>query len=133
MKGNIFTNSVLTSLVLPDSLFKKGAKGLQTGSLKADMNIYCSKEMEQKCLDYIASTQEYVNSNNGHGVYQSISNSLNLKIYEKDGSVFYYKGKWYQHPNDILRGSYLKKRIYTIEEAARVSKENGNRFILKYR
>jgi|GEM_PF-2973608 len=57
----------------------------------------------------------------------------NVIKYEEDDSGFFLNGKWYESPDDILAGKPIQKRIYTVEEAALVSKPNGNTFKLRYR
>ena len=49
-----------------------------------------------------------------------------------DGTIFY-NNHWYKSANDILAGDYIKKSIYTIEEANAVAKPTGNTVRIKYR
>ena len=49
-----------------------------------------------------------------------------------DGQILFH-GKFYNSLADIATGNYIKKRIYTIEEATKVSKEMGNTFKLRYK
>ena len=56
-----------------------------------------------------------------------------LKTYEKFGNQYYSNGKFYNSFNDIGTPKYIKKRIYTIDEATKVSKETGNTFKLRYK
>jgi len=46
---------------------------------------------------------------------------------------FMVKGKLYNSLNDWLSGNYVKKRIYTVEEANKVSKPTGNTFKVRYK
>ncbi|MBR2299281.1 MAG: leucine-rich repeat domain-containing protein [Alphaproteobacteria bacterium] len=49
------------------------------------------------------------------------------------GNTFIVGGKFYSSLNDLALGNYIKKRIYTLEEAERVSKPTGNTFKLRYK
>ena len=59
----------------------------------------------------------------------------NIKIheYETVGDAYYVDGKFYNRINDVWEKNNIKKRIYSIEEATKVSKETGNTFKLRYK
>ena len=56
-----------------------------------------------------------------------------IKFYEKFGSQYLFKGKFYTSLDDIAGHNYDKKRIYTIDEANQVAKPSGNTVKIKYR
>ena len=55
-----------------------------------------------------------------------------LDSYEA-GDQIRMNGKNYASLSDLFAGKYIVKRIYTVEEAAAVSKETGNTFKLRYK
>ena len=55
-----------------------------------------------------------------------------VKMYSKQNGRYLCKGKFYDNPNDIALDKYIKKRIYTVEEAALISKD-VNTLKIKYR
>ena len=79
-------------------------------------SIYCDKSNE-KCQAFL--NDEEIGSK--------------IKFYEPSGSQYFYNGKFYKNPSDIATGNYIRKRIYTIEEAEKLSKETGNTFKLRYK
>ncbi|MBR2300290.1 MAG: leucine-rich repeat protein [Alphaproteobacteria bacterium] len=56
-----------------------------------------------------------------------------IKFYEKYGDQYYMNGKFYASPSDISKDCYIKKRIYTIDEANHASKPTGNIFKIRYK
>ena len=48
-------------------------------------------------------------------------------------SVIQYKNKSYASIDDLFNSNYIPKRIYTVEEAAAVSKDTGNTIKLRYK
>ncbi|MBR2299659.1 MAG: leucine-rich repeat domain-containing protein [Alphaproteobacteria bacterium] len=51
----------------------------------------------------------------------------------KQNAPFIVGGRFYHSLDDFLTGNYEKKRIYTIEEAEKLSKKTGNTFKLRYK
>ena len=135
--SNAFNFSGIESLVLPDSVFLLENTtntdnfpffyGLSTAALSDVSNIFCSETMKEKCEEYFNQAQFFEN-----GQYYPIKNKANLAIYTFDGDKFYVNGKWYEDINDINKGKYFPKRIYTIDEANRVA-GTKNRVSIKYR
>lgn len=114
---NNFISSSLQSLVLPDSLFKDdGSIGLSNITFRDDMIVYCSKENLRKCEQYFDTAKAY----DGNANYNPIKN-ITLQTYENTGNGYYADGKFYTNPGDIGTPNYIKKRIYTIDEANKVS------------
>ena len=124
---NNFTNSSLQDLVLPDSLFRQdGTIGLSTQAFKNGMTIYCSEENQERLENYLKTATAYAS-----GEYLPLE-GMTLKTYQKRGNEYYVDGKFYQSPQDIGTPNYIKKRIYTIDEANRVA-GTKNRISIKYR
>ena len=112
----------MKSLALPDSLLD--SSGLSTETLKGSAIeiIYCSKEKEQACAEFIASVKKAGYAPEG----------LKYGLYEKYGTSYIYNGKFYNTLGDIGTPDYIPKRIYTIDEASKVAGKK-NRFLIKYR
>ncbi|MBR2299383.1 MAG: leucine-rich repeat domain-containing protein [Alphaproteobacteria bacterium] len=51
----------------------------------------------------------------------------------QSGKTFRIGNKLYASLHDALAGNYIQKRIYTIEEASKLSKPTGNTFRLRYK
>ena len=115
---NNFTGSSLQSLILPDSLFNEdGSVGLSDIAFKDDMTVYCSKENLQKCEHFFDTAKAYDHDNRNYNPIQNIT----LQTYEKTGNQYYANGKFYTNLNDIGTANYAKKRIYSIDEANKVT------------
>ena len=131
LQHNTFFLSGVTSVVLPDSLFEEGSY-LDVAAFKNGMTIYCSEEKASACLQYFKQAKELcIGPANLESSYCSIQN-VNLKTYQKYGDNYFYNGKFYAHPNDILSTNYIKKRIYTVEEANNIAGRK-NRVSIRYR
>ena len=124
---NNFTGSSLQDLVLPDSFFRQdGSIGLSGIALKNGMTIYCSEENQGRLENYLKTATAYAPSE-----YLPLE-GITLKTYQKRGNEYYVDGKFYQSPQDIGTPNYIKKRIYTIDEANKVAGDK-NRVSIKYR
>ena len=55
-----------------------------------------------------------------------------LKSYENVAGQYLYEGKFYTNPSDILNRNNIKKRIYTVDEAAVVTGKK-NKVMIKYK
>jgi len=125
---NSFSQSSFQTLIFPDSLFKQdGTIGLSPdGALKNGMTIYCSEENQERLENYLRTAKTYVSG-------ESLPiEGMTLKTYQKRGNEYYVDGKFYQSPQDIGTPNYIKKRIYTIDEANKVAGDK-NRVSIKYR
>ena len=137
--SNAFNYSGIDYLVLPDSLFsvedvvEEGNvpyfHGLNLRALSNVTHIYCSEAMQQKCQQYFEEAEFY--SIKDHQ-YHPLKEKASLAIYTSDGDKFYANGKWYDSLNDMNKGRYNVKRIYTIDEANQVAGDK-NRVSIKYR
>ena len=83
--------------------------------------LYCSTALAEQCAALVASLKD-------------TSKAVDVVTYQKtpDGQVFY-NSKWYASANDIALKNNIKKRIYTIDEADKITKPTGNRVKIKYR
>ncbi|MBR2300314.1 MAG: leucine-rich repeat domain-containing protein [Alphaproteobacteria bacterium] len=136
-------SSYLTDLIIPDSVANIGYTALsalpnlktltigenttlaaiftepstQQISISADLKIYCTGDTAKCDANLEAAGYPQLKSQ------KSTIKSLNGKTYilDKNGNVI------------ASKGTRQNKRIYTIEEAQMVSKENGNIFKLRYK
>lgn len=67
---------------------------------------------------------------------QALKNNSYMKdkvqYYESDGGIYFSGNKWYANVHDIGTPNYIKKRIYTIDEANKVAGDK-NRVSIRYR
>ena len=116
-----YTNNI-TSLSIPDSLID--SKDFNIAALERSniQTLYCSKEKETACDNYIKRAKEagYAPQN------------LSYQLYEKYGSGYVYGGKFYANSGDVGTTKYIQKRIYTIDEANKVTGP-VNRVSIRYR
>ncbi len=111
-----------TVILIPDSFLLSEQKNLDAFFASHDITLLCSKQRQSECSEYINSIKQ-----------SSIPGSnLNYELYENLGSEYFYNGKYYTKPNDIGTPNYIKKRIYTIDEANKVT-GTKNRISIKYR
>lgn len=113
----------LTAIAVPDSLLSSGKFNLGAFEESNVNTLYCSKEKEQACADYINAVIE--------AGYKT-SETLKYQLYKKCDSGYLYKGKFYNRLGDIGTTNHIKKRIYTIEEANQVAGP-VNRVSITYR
>ncbi|MBR2299687.1 MAG: leucine-rich repeat domain-containing protein [Alphaproteobacteria bacterium] len=113
-----YLGNTLTSIVVPDEA-TIGNNAFTSSNISS---IYCAKEKEDYCKARLAASG---------WSEEKIGNAL--KTYQKNGNEYLYKGKFYQSAYDILSGDYIKKRIYTVDEAEKLSKPSGNTFKLRYK
>ena len=104
---NVFIGTNITSVVIPDSVTYIGGDETSHRPLNGIMTeVYCSKAQEKMCAKYVSWS----------GLDEGV-----LKTYQKDGSAYYYDGRFYDSPKDIGLHNPIKKRIYTIDEANKVT------------
>ena len=114
--------NAMTSLAIPDSLIDSKNFSVKALERSQIATLYCSKEKEQACADYINQAK-----NAGYAPQR-----LSYELYEKWGTGYLYKGKFYDKLGDIGTPNHIKKRIYTIDEANQVAGDK-NRVSIKYR
>jgi len=142
MDTNVFNGSAIENLILPDSIWSVPdvasekapyVHGAQTRAFSGVPNIYCSEASRSKCEEY------FNNPNMGfywQGAIYPIKEKATLYINNNDGSVDTYQwasdGSFAIYRDGNLK-TYKGKRIYTLDEANRVTKPTGNTVRIKYR
>lgn len=117
----VLGNTNLSNIVIPDWVEyidpNAFAASLEDDRIRTPLNtIYCPEALQEQCR--VAAG------------YRGIEPT----IYSKDANGNFIVGlKAYSNMTDILSGNYIKKRIYTIEEASRASKPTGNVIKLRYK
>lgn len=119
-----FMNTGIVNLVFPESVVSISPEAFYADydywKTSQILNLYCNKVVEEQCETALQWKKD-------------LGENVNVISYQRtpDGQVFY-DNKWYNNANDILSGNYIKKRIYTIDEANRVTGDK-NRVSIKYR
>ncbi|MBO7097767.1 MAG: leucine-rich repeat domain-containing protein [Alphaproteobacteria bacterium] len=119
-----FANTKITDLVIPagvtsisSSAFGHNGDYWNRSSIK---NLYCEESIADQCAQVLKWRKD-----NGADVkvttYQASSNGQ-----------FFYNNRWYNSANDILSGDYAKKRIYTVDEANKVTSKK-NKVMIRYK
>ncbi|MBR1915671.1 MAG: leucine-rich repeat domain-containing protein [Alphaproteobacteria bacterium] len=136
---NAFNMSSIDYLVLPDSVFSVDDveadaeagyfHGLSFFGLSDVSNVFCSEAMQTECEKYFNNEESMFWEK---GTYYPLKSKSSLAIYTSDGDKFYVNGKWYDSLSDMNKGRYNVKRIYTIDEANKVT-GTKNRVSIKYR
>jgi len=117
-----FESSQLKDLVIPDSVttISENAFGKEGHDKAAIQTLYCSEALQSQCEAAVQWKKD-------------LGREVNVVSYQKYGNSYYYKGKFYTNPNDIIGDHHIKKRIYSIDEANKVAKRTGNTFRIRYR
>ena len=119
-----FCNTNLQNLAIPDTVITISSEAFGGGddyhSQALIQNLYCPETLKSQC-------QSAIQWQKDNGI------DANVIPYQKtpDGQVFY-NNKWYATANDITTGNHIKKRIYTVNEADKVTGK-VNRVSIKYR
>ena len=108
------TNHLL-NITIPENTTISPLAFIKEGGEVFIQNVYCSETNE--------SCQALKNRESMNG---------RVQFYESGGGVYFSGNKWYANVHDIGTPNYIKKRIYTIDEANRVSSKI-NRFSIRYR
>ena len=125
---------------------------------KENLEIYCEDTSQNRCRDLISQNNsdyvgklKYFTKDETTGVYnvdetyyadanllakgiscQSKSQCDEIALKAKNGLDFEFNGKFYTSLKDLKNANYIKKRIYTIDEANAVAGDK-NRVSIKYR
>ena len=102
----------LSDLVIPPSVNTISPEAFGT-STKLN-KLYCEEAIASQCAAAINNTKK----------------DVELKTYQKYGDAYYSDGKFYASPKDIGLDNHIKKRIYTVDEANKIS---GKKNSLKIR
>ena len=107
-----FSNTQIKDWVIPSSVTKLSP--LAFGSNESGWNnslienLYCAEPIADQCEAAVQWKKD-------------LGKTVKVTTYKKDGNKIFYKNHWYNNANDILSGDYIKKRIYTIDEANQVA------------
>lgn len=121
-----FSNTQIKDFIIPESVktIEPSAFGANTSDSGWNHslieNLYCNNAIAEQCAAAVQWKKD-------------LGKEVNVISYHKDGDKVFYKNQWYNSVNDILSGNNIKKRIYTVEEASKLSKPNGNTFKLRYK
>ena len=115
-----FTSTKISNLVIPDSVTTISKEAFSRGSDTAIQTLYCSEALQSQCEAAVQWKKD-------------LGQTVNVVPYQKYGNSYYYDGKFYASPNDIIGNHYIQKRIYTIDEANLVAKSTGNSVKIRYR
>ena len=117
-----FHGSKFKELVIPESVtsLSEAAFGDEAYHSALIENLYCAESMIAQCGAALQWRKD-------------MGATVSVIPYQKtsDGQIFY-NNKWYKSANDILSGDYTKKRIYTIDEASKVSGKK-NSVMIRYK
>jgi len=106
-----FTGLKFTDLVIPSSVtnLSESAFGDDTYNKALIENLYCEEKMVAACEAALQWRKD-------------MGATVNVVPYQKtpNGQVFY-NNKWYNSANDILSGHHAQKRIYSVDEANKVT------------
>lgn len=119
-----FCGTGITSLVIPENVSTVsdwifGGIGSFGENSSIPQTVYCSESIIDQCVTATNWKKEL-------GV------SVNVIGYKQDGDKIFYNNKWYSSANDISSDNHIKKRIYTVDEASRVS-GTKNSFKIRYK
>ena len=132
-----FSRSTATSIILPESLFADGRElNPYAFEYMALDTIYCP-EGNQKCLSYVPMLCLGEDTDFGcDGESEPLSKQPTFNTYRQDANGNYImNGIRYSSFADMVqnRNAHPMKKIYTVEEAAKASKDTGNTFKLRYK
>ena len=108
------TNHLL-NITIPENTTISPSAFIKEGGEVFIQNVYCSGANE--------SCQALKNRESMNG---------RVQFYESNGNGYFYNNKWYANVHDIGTPNYIKKRIYTIDEANKVAGDK-NRVSIRYR
>jgi len=115
-----FTNTKLTSIVIPANITNISSKAFygDEGYRSTPLTeIYCSSEQMAMCKTAVA----------------NCGDAIQIKQYTQDSNgQYFYNNKWYTSANDMINNNHIKKRIYTVDEADKLSGKK-NTFKIRYK
>ena len=125
LESEAFASNPITTLVIPEGVteihplafYCNGCSSTLAGQALPLERIYCSSAQLEQCKAAIS----------------PLGDNIEVFEYQSIGGQIYINGRFYNSANDILSGNHIKKRIYTVEEAERLSKPTGNTFKLRYK
>ena len=132
-----FSRSTATSIILPESLFADGRElNPYAFEYMALDTIYCP-EGNQKCLSYVPMLCLGEDLEVGcDGESEPLSKQPTFNTYRQDANGNYIiNGIRYSSYSDMVKNknAHPMRRMYTVEEAAKASKDTGNTIKLRYK
>ena len=119
-----FMNTGITNLIFPENVVSISPEAFFANNdywkKSQILNLYCNKGIVDQCETAVQWKKD-------------LGQTVNVVPYQKYGNSYYYDGKFYTSPNDIIGNHYIQKRIYTIDEANFVTKSTGNTVKIRYR
>ena len=124
LNERVFSSNPIETLIIPEGVteideyafYCNGCDSTASGRAMPLKDIYCSSAQTAQCQKAVSHLGE----------------NINIHEYVKIGDAYYVDGKFYKHANDLWDRNNIKKRIYTIDEANRVTGDK-NRVSIKYR
>ena len=117
-----FHGSKFKELVIPESVTSLSAEAFGDEAYHSALieNLYCEEAIVEQCEAALQWKKDR-------------GKKVSVIPYKKtsDGQIFY-NNKWYKSANDILSGDYAKKRIYTIDEANKITGKK-NSVMIRYK
>lgn len=119
-----FHGSKLSNVVIPASVTNLSplafGNDFQHYGRSLIESLYCSEAIADQCAAALQWKKD-------------LGQKVEVITYRQtqNGQVFY-NNKWYNSANDILSGDYVKKRIYSVDEASQVS-GSQNTFKIRYK
>ena len=95
---------------------------------KNDNGIYETQDGK-----FYLSPELMVSDTNGKNACKSLSECEKILSALNNHQPILVNRKFYNSLSDWLNGNYVKKRIYTVEEATKLSKPTGNKFRIRYK
>jgi len=120
--GRAFHSSKFKELVIPESVtsLSEATFGDEAYHSALIENLYCEEAIVEQCEAALQWKKDR-------------GKKVSVIPYKKtsDGQIFY-NNKWYKSANDILSSDYAKKRIYTIDEANKITGKK-NSVMIRYK
>lgn len=125
LESEAFASNPIKTLVIPEGVteihplafYCDGCSSTLSGRALPLEKIYCSAAQMEQCMAAIS----------------RLGDNIQVFEYQNINGDLYVNGRFYSHANDILSGNNIKKRIYSVEEASKLSKNTGNTFKLRYK
>ena len=113
----VFGDTNIEEIIIPDSVKEISSAAFEYRRHSTPLKkIYCEASFADQCE---AAVREF--------------SDVSVVSYQKNADgTFFYNNKWYQNSNQILSDNNIKKRIYTIDEANKVSGRK-NTFKIRYK
>jgi len=138
LEGYAFYATRLSNIELPQNLQRIGGLAFGYNSHLSDItipeNTYIDKQAFEAESGAVFIQNVYCSGSNAscQDLKNRESMSGKVQFYHSDGGTYFYDNRWYASPNDILSNNHIKKRIYTVDEANKIS-GTTNTFKIRYK